>query len=91
MRLHPGMEVYRKKVRDLVGGLGDPTRNLEVTEAIRGMVDRIVLTAEFRPGKKRATLVVDLEGALATILHLATTTKGTAPSTYAEGGVRRAE
>jgi hypothetical protein len=64
-------EVYRKTVRKLVEGLTDPTKNLEVTEAIRTLVDRILLTPELRPGRKRATLIVDLEGSLAAILHLA--------------------
>jgi hypothetical protein len=34
-----------------VEGLTDPAKNLEVTEAIRALVDRIVLTPEFRPAR----------------------------------------
>jgi hypothetical protein len=89
VRLHPGMaEVYRKKVRDLVEGLTDPAKNLEVTEAIRALVDRIVLTPELRPGKKRATLVVDLEGAVAAILHLAAGTKAGAVAQQISGAAK---
>lgn len=63
LRLHLGMtEVCRRKVRELIKGLPDPSRNLEVTEAIRGMVDRIVLTP---PAKNPKELSVDLEGVLA--------------------------
>jgi hypothetical protein len=76
-----------------VEGLTDPAKNLEVTEAIRALVDRIVLTPEFRPGKKRATLVVELEGALAAILHLAVGSKAAAvlgqeSATSASGNAR---
>jgi hypothetical protein len=59
-------------------GLLDAERVPEVTEALRALVDRIVLTPELRPGCKRATLSVDLEGALAGILHLAAGEKGAA-------------
>jgi hypothetical protein len=71
-------DVYRQKVRALVEGLSDAERAPEVTEALRALVDRIVLTPELRPGRKRATLTVDLEGALAGILHLAAGEKGAA-------------
>ena len=79
VRLHPGMaDVYRRKVRALVEGLSDADRAPEVSEALRALVDRIVLTPELRPGRKRATLTVNLEGALAGILHLAAGEKGAA-------------
>ena len=71
-------DVYRRKVRALVEGLSDADRAPEVSEALRALVDRIVLTPELRPGRKRATLTVNLEGALAGILHLAAGEKGAA-------------
>ena len=95
VRFHPGMaEVYRQKVYALVEGLTDPERNLEVSQAIRALVDRIVLTPELRPGRKRATLTVDLEGALAAILHLAngssakTSANAQKPASLGEAGVQ---
>ena len=71
-------DVYRQKVRALVDGLSDAERAPEVTEALRALVDRIVLTPELKLGPKRATLTVDLEGALAGILHLTEGEKGAA-------------
>jgi hypothetical protein len=71
-------DVHRRKVREPVEGLTDLARNPEVTKAIRALVDRIVLTPDLRPGKKRATLVSDLEGALAAILHPAVSAKAAA-------------
>lgn len=68
IRLHPGMaEVYRHKVRELAEGLADPSKNLEVTEAIRALVDRIVLTPSAEDPR---VLMVDLEGVLAQLLWL---------------------
>ena len=61
--------------RALVEGLSEPERNLEVTEAIRALVERIVLTPELKDGCKRATLTADLEGALAAIARLVASTK----------------
>lgn len=43
--LHPGMaELYRQKVTDLAQALEDPDRRTEAAEAIRGLIDAIVLT-----------------------------------------------
>lgn len=68
VRLHPGMaEVYRRKVSELVQGLADPAQNLEVSEAIRALVDRIVLTPSPDDPKE---LTVDLEGVLGQLFWL---------------------
>jgi hypothetical protein len=45
VRVHPGVpEVSRAKVAELTADLADSTQNEVVTEAIRALVDRIVLT-----------------------------------------------
>ncbi len=72
--------VYRRKVRELTDGLADPTKNLEVTEAIRALVDRIVLTPSAEDAR---VLTVDLEGVLAQLFWLGLDRKG-------QGGARTA-
>jgi hypothetical protein len=63
VRLHPGMaDVYRRKVKELAEGLAEPARNLKVTEAIRALVDRVVLTPSAEDPR---VLIVDLESMLA--------------------------
>ncbi|GGK51800.1 recombinase family protein [Salinarimonas ramus] len=69
VRLHPSMaDVYRSEVRALVSKLSDPAAAVEAAEAVRRLVDRIVL----RPDPEaQGGLAIDLEGALAGILALA--------------------
>ena len=81
VRLHPNMAgTYRTRVRDLVAGLADaePEQSLEAREAIRALVDRIVLT----PSPEDPVVpTVDLEGALAGLLALATAREGVGSNT----------
>jgi hypothetical protein len=66
--LHPGMaEVYRTRAAELTAGLADPTRNVEVTEAIWALMDRSVLTPSVQDLR---VLTVDLEGVLAQLFRL---------------------
>lgn len=75
VRLHPGMaETYRVGVRELVAGLSalrDEASALEARGAVRAFVSRIVLTPEAVSGRKLSEVRIDLEGALASPLHLA--------------------
>ena len=70
VRLHPTMaETYRVRVRELVEGLShtDHTQALEAREAVRALVDRIILAPSAEePGE----LTVDLEGVLAQLFRL---------------------
>jgi len=81
VRLYPNMAgTYRTRVRELVAGLADadPEQSLEAREAIRALVDRIVLT----PSPEDPSVpVVDLEGALAGLLALATACNGVGANT----------
>jgi site-specific DNA recombinase len=73
VRLHPNMaEAYRKAVEDLAALLRSEDDKQEAFEAIRGLVDRIVISPE--QGKVR----VDLHGEIAAILKLAQATKNPA-------------
>ena len=66
VRLHPNMaEVYRRQVEELAAFLQAEEDRQEAFEAIRGLVDQIILSPE--EGKLR----VDLHGDIATILRLA--------------------
>ena len=72
--LHPNMaEVYRAKVARLVDALNDERDRTEAAEMLRGLIDRIVLTPKEEDG--RQSLSIDLEGALAGVLALATNDK----------------
>jgi site-specific DNA recombinase len=65
VRLHPNMaEVYRKKVDELASLLQGEVDKQEAFEAIRGLIDRIVLSPE------HGQLKVDLHGEIAAILML---------------------
>jgi site-specific DNA recombinase len=71
VRLHPNLaEVYRAKIARLVDALNDEHERTEAAEIIRGLVDRIVLTPKEEDGRR--SLSIDLEGALAGVLALAT-------------------
>jgi hypothetical protein len=69
--LHPNMaQVYRRQVARLVEALNDEHDRTEAAEILRGLVDRIVLPPPAEAGPK--TLSIDLDGALAGVLALAT-------------------
>ncbi|MEI4488903.1 hypothetical protein V8J36_22200 [Frigidibacter sp. MR17.14] len=69
LRIHPSMAAtYRKRIGALIRGLGDAEHMPEAKEAVRALIDRIVLT----PTPARGALVIDLEGTLAALLCLAT-------------------
>ena len=60
--LHPEMAaMYRAKVTELASAFQEPESRSEATEALRGLVDAIVLT----PDKRGETLQIDLRGNLA--------------------------
>jgi site-specific DNA recombinase len=73
VRLHPNMaEVYRKKVDELALLLQGEDDKQEAFEAIRGLIDRIVLSPE------HGNLKVDLHGELAAILRFSQASKSPA-------------
>jgi site-specific DNA recombinase len=52
--LHPGMaRIYRTKVTELAKALQQPDSRVEATEALRGLVDAIVLTPDAEDGSAR--------------------------------------
>jgi hypothetical protein len=61
-------DIYRTKVGDLVASLNAEEIRLEAAEALRSLIDRVVLTPD--PSAPDG-LAVELHGALATILALA--------------------
>jgi len=72
--LHPNMSaIYRDKVGKLVEALRDEKRRHEAVDLIRGLIDQINLTPVDEDGK--ASLAVEIQGALAGILSLATESK----------------
>ena len=69
LRFHPKMaETYRDRVGTLIAGLGDDAGLTETREALRGLIEKIVL----EPRAGGAGLDIDLHGALAGLLRLAT-------------------
>jgi hypothetical protein len=63
---HPNVsETYRRRIERLTEALSHPDDALEATEAIREVIDRVVIT----PGKARGENHVTLQGDLATILE----------------------
>nr|WP_082483301.1 recombinase family protein [Rubellimicrobium mesophilum] len=82
VRLHPALaETYHLRVRELVAGLSasdDGPSATESREAVRALVSRIVLTPVAVPGRKLSEVRIDLEGALAGLLHLAAGAKAAA-------------
>ncbi|WP_376871008.1 recombinase family protein [Albirhodobacter sp. R86504] len=83
IRIHPKMaETYRDQVGLLIEQLQQPEGMLEAKEALRGLIDRIVLTPPPEGGK----LSIHLEGALAALLLLSLgskTQKGLSDKTQA--------
>ena len=70
--LHPGMaRIYRTKVTELAEALQQPESRLEATEALRGLVDAIVLT----PNGSKEELGIELRGNLAAMLGATVQTK----------------
>jgi DNA invertase Pin-like site-specific DNA recombinase len=63
--MHPGIaEAYRRRMERLTAALNHPDDAAEAAEAIREIIDRIVIT----PGPTRRDLSVTLQGELGTIL-----------------------
>ncbi|MCW8059127.1 recombinase family protein [Agrobacterium tumefaciens] len=63
--LHPGIaETYRRRIECLTETLAHPDHALEASEAIREVIDRVVVT----PGDKRGSYSITLQGELGTIL-----------------------
>jgi site-specific DNA recombinase len=92
-RLSPrGVEIYRQKVADLETSLNDPAIRIEATEALRSLIEVIVLT----PDPNAADgLSAELHGELAALLSLASalpaacaewSTNGRPPRTVVLGG-----
>ena len=70
--LHPEMaRIYRARVTELARALQEPDSRSEATEALRGLVDAIVLT----PDQAGKTLQIDLRGNLAAMLGATVQTK----------------
>jgi site-specific DNA recombinase len=66
-RLHPKLaEVYRQRVERLEEASNDPTIRPEATDALRTLIDRIVLY----PGERRGEVQAELYGELGAILAL---------------------
>ena len=66
--IHPNIAgVYRRKVERLTEALADPRDRDQAAEAIRGLIERIVVT----PGAKRGELHAALHGDLGTIIEWA--------------------
>lgn len=63
--VHPNVaELYRRKVERLTEALNDPEDRTEAATALRGLIDKIVLT----PGAKRGEISAQLFGDLETVL-----------------------
>ena len=66
--LHPNLaQVYRQKVERLEQALHDPSVSAAAVEALRSLVDAIVVY----PGERRGEVTLELRGDLAAFLHLA--------------------
>ena len=59
--IHPNVaDIYRRKVERLAAALGNPSERDEAAAAIRGLIERIVLTPGAAWGEMDAKLVGDL-------------------------------
>ena len=68
IRIHPQMAVtYRARIATLIKGLSEPDSMDEAKDALRGLIERIVL----RPNKATGRLSVELEGDLSGLIILA--------------------
>ncbi|WP_144865299.1 recombinase family protein [Mesorhizobium sp. J18] len=64
--IHPNVaHIYRRKVERLAEALNHPKERQEAAEALRGLIERVVLT----PGPKRGQIDATLHGELGTILE----------------------
>ena len=82
-RIHPNIaEIYRTKIQRLEDALARPDDAREAAEAMRGLIENIVLT----PGKKRGEIKAELYGELAAILAL---TLGQKPKPALDNGDMR--
>jgi hypothetical protein len=66
--LHPKMAInYRERIATLIKGLSEPDGMDEAKDALRSLIERIVL----RPNKETGRLSVELEGDLSGLMILA--------------------
>ena len=64
--LHPGIaDIYRDKVANLMDALNQPKASQVAGEAIRSLIDKVILT----PGEQRGEMQITLHGELDAILH----------------------
>jgi site-specific DNA recombinase len=65
--LHPNLpELYRRKVEALEAALQEPATAAAAAEALRGLIDAILVY----PGERRGEVSVHLRGDLAAVMHL---------------------
>ncbi len=82
--VHPNIAgVYRRKVERLAEALADPRDRDQAAEAIRGLIERTVLT----PGAKRGELHAALHGDLGTILEWAGSGRAKGATDILRGGM----
>ena len=82
--IHPNITiVYRRKVERLAEALADPRDRDEAASAIRGLIERIVLT----PGEKRGEMHAALHGDLGTIIEWAGARGGKKVTDIPRGGM----
>jgi site-specific DNA recombinase len=82
--LHPNLaQVYRQKVSDLEQALADPLVSAAAVEALRSLIDAIVVY----PGPKRGEVRIELRGDLAAFMHLASghVSRSSPPTAYGLG------
>jgi site-specific DNA recombinase len=83
VRLHTKMsETYRERVAALIRGLAEGEGMDEAREALRGLIEKIVLI----PRDDGPGLIIDLHGALASLLLLATDAAASQVTRMASGG-----
>jgi hypothetical protein len=71
--LHPSLpDLYRRRVEALEAALSDPATAMAATEALRELVDAILVF----PGERRGEVSVSLRGDLAAFLHAAELPEG---------------
>ena len=74
--LHPNLaQVYRQKVERLEEALHDPVVSAAAVEALRSLIDAIVVY----PGERRGEVRVEMRGDLAAFLHLRDESPGRRP------------
>ena len=81
--LHPNLaQVYRQKVERLEEALHDPVVSAAAVEALRSLIDAIVV----HPGERRGEVRVELRGDLAAFLHLEDEDPASQPSAAKTAG-----